>query len=253
MDKQIRVVIADSDAAFGELLAEHINGEEDMQVCALARDGAAALEQVKSLRPDVLITDLMLREMDGLGLMRSLRAGKMLPRTIVVSGFLNNNLVEKAGEQGAEYFFLKPCSLQRLSESIRDCMRQNRPGQEDQIDKKLSGLLSWFGIAPHLCGYGYLKDAAVMIGMDIMPLQGVTKILYPELAKIYSVEARDVERCMRHAIKYGWEGRESGEADNNFTRSFSHKSKPPTNREMLSYLADRVREMLEEDNRALLL
>lgn len=252
MDRVIRIVIADSDPGFGEMLAEHIGREADMQVCALAMDGLEALERVKSLKPDVLVTDLMLRKMEGLGLMRCLRACDALPRTIVVSGFLNANLVEKAGQQGAEYFFLKPCRIQSLIESIRDCMLSEATGLGEYMEELVGKLLISFGIMPHLNGYVYLRDAVVMISMGSMPLQGITKILYPDMAKSHHVTARDVERCIRHAIKHGWEGRETGGPDNHFTRTFRHKTKAPTNRELIAYLTARVKELLTLEERKIL-
>jgi len=249
MDRVIRVLIADPDRNFGRLLAEHIEGEPDMQVCALACDGLEAMEKTKSLKPDVLITDLMLRKMEGLCLIRSLSESGHQPHIIVVSGFLNSNLVEKAAHYGVEYFFLKPCRVQSLLESIRDCGCSDVDVLEKRTRELVADSLIYFGIQKHLSGHDYLCNAVCMVGLGRMPLQGITKILYPDMAKMYGVTARDVERCIRHAINHGWKGKDGSGGNNNFTRTFPNRVKAPTNRELIAYLSERIKDLTAIDER----
>lgn len=249
MDRKIRIIIADSDPGFAGLLAESMMQERDMQVCALAYDGMEALELVKSLKPDVLVTDLMLRKMEGLCLMRSLQECGSLPHTIVLSGYLNSNMMAKSAQYGAECFFLKPCRIRSLVESIRECVVSDGNGIEKYIGKLVEDILISFGMSPRLSGFAYLRDAVCMISTGRMPLHGITKILYPDMGRMYNVSAKDVERCMRHAIKRTWSGKDSGGPDNSFTRNFRHKSKAPTNREMICWLTERVKELMTIDER----
>lgn len=249
MDRVIRVLIADPDPNFGKLLAGEIDSEADMKTCALAGDGYDALEKVKSLKPDVLITDLMLRKIDGLSLMRGLCDSGCKPHIIVVSGFLNSNLVEKAVQYGAGNFFLKPCRVQSILECVRDCARLESERPEDRVREMTAEMLAFFGISNHLSGFGYLCDAVSLVSLGHMPLQGITKILYPDMAKQHNVSAKDVERCIRHAINHGWSGKDGSGADNNFTRTFSGRIKAPTNREMIAYLSERVKELRAVDER----
>lgn len=252
MDRVIRVLIADPDPNFGKLLAERIDSQPDMQVCALAFDGEEAMERAKSHKPDVLITDLMLRKMEGICLMRSLCESGHKSHVIVVSGFLNSNLAEKAAQYGAENFFLKPCRVESILECVRDCMGWETVKLEGRVRETTAELLAAFGIGNHLSGFDYLSDAVSLVCLGQMPLQGITKILYPDMAKQYNVTGKDVERCIRHAINHGWKGKDGSGKDNNFTKTFPHRAKAPTNREMIAYLSGRVMELTAIDERQLL-
>lgn len=246
MEKSIRIIIADPDMIFAESLAEHIDKEKGIEVCAVSDDGIKTGELVKSYDPDVLITDVMLRGTDGLSMISSLRACGALPHTVVLSGFLNENMVERARQQGAEYFFLKPCHLQSLVECIRDCAaREKNTG--GYVEKLVRDMIISYGIMPHLLGFGYLRDAVVMTSTGQTPLRGITKILYPDLARRYRVSDRDVERCIRHAIKYGWDSRRMESAL--LAEAFPESGRSPTNLEFIGFLTSRVQELMSLDNK----
>ena len=215
MKKAISVVLADSSDGFRKLLSEYIDAEEDMYVAAAAENGMEAVERVSALRPDVLITDLLLREMEGLSLIRSLKEVGDLPHTIVVSGFFNDRLAVKAGELGVERFLPKPCSVDSLIECIRDCVCPGDTGAEKQrreekrrlrvrLENRVDEALSCCGVMPHLRGWRYLRMALVLIAEDREKLLGVTKILYPELAAHFGTDATNVERCIRNAVELAW-------------------------------------------------
>lgn len=241
MGSGIKVAIADSSDSFREMLAELVESESDMEVAATAGDGVEALELVCSQKPDVLVTDLMLREMDGLCLMRSLRERDALPHTLVVSGFFNDHLAETVSHLGAEYFYPKPCSIDGLIAGIRACMLPSEQERgEKALDRMVCNMISSFGIMPHLSGFVYLKAGIMMISSGRCPLKGVTKILYPDLAKKYSSSALRVERCIRHAIQVAWEEGDAAEREHYFGAAFRHFQRAPTNSELLAILVERV-------------
>lgn len=230
MGKDIRVMVADSTGGTVEILAELIDSQEDMETVARATDGVTALELARRLRPDVLVTDLILRGLDGLALMRALREDGGLPHTIVLSGFATDHLAVRAGELGADYFLLKPFRIDALMEVIRDCA-QGRGGTESRLrmESKATELLQCFGIQLHHSGYDYLKRAMVLQYGGNVPLRGVTKILYPELAKQFRTTPKGVERCIRHAITQAWDHGRVCERTEMFAGIFEPGEKAPTN------------------------
>ncbi len=230
MGKVIRVMVVDSTGGAVEMLSELIDSQEDMETVARATDGVTALELARRERPDVLITDLILRGLDGLGLMRALREAGELPHTIVLSGFANDHLAERAGELGADYFLLKPFRMDALTECIRDCA-EGRGGIESRMrmETKAVELLGAFGIQLHHSGYDYLKRAMVLQYGGNIPLRGVTKILYPELAKQFHTTPEGVERCIRHAIVQAWDHGKAHERTQAFAGLFEPGEKAPTN------------------------
>ena len=62
----IKVLIADDNIEFGDIVSEYLNSQEDIEVVAVARDGASAVDKIKTIRPDVAIIDIIMPHLDGL-------------------------------------------------------------------------------------------------------------------------------------------------------------------------------------------
>ena len=67
MNEKITILIADDNPEFAETLVEHLSVQKDMEVIGVARDGKEACEKVTSLKPDVLLLDVIMPYLDGLG------------------------------------------------------------------------------------------------------------------------------------------------------------------------------------------
>lgn len=72
------------------------------------------------------------------------------------------------------------------------------------VHDKVSKILRECNIRPHLTGFTYLKETIVQIYSGVCTTRGVTKTLYPAVARIYDTTPSAVERNMRHAISYAW-------------------------------------------------
>lgn len=89
-----------------------------------AVDGAAALVQAQRLRPDVVITEILVPKLDGLALCRQLKSDPELsPVRVVVLSMLAAR--ERAREAGADAFLVKPLAEHRLLEVVRDLLETN--------------------------------------------------------------------------------------------------------------------------------
>jgi CheY-like chemotaxis protein len=95
-----------------------------------AHDGVAALAYLAKNRVDVVLTDMYMPGMDGLGLVRAVRSGKPpYPRIIVMSGSENLGMdasLEAAKVLGADAVLRKPITRDRLLNTIRDLMGEER-------------------------------------------------------------------------------------------------------------------------------
>ena len=92
MDTRYSVLIADSNEDFTEHLKEAVqNGGYD--IAGTASDGVRAVELLEQLHPDILILDLALSRLDGLGVLQRLPETGHKPAVIMLSGFYNDTIV----------------------------------------------------------------------------------------------------------------------------------------------------------------
>lgn len=85
MTAPIRVLVVDDSAYARKVIRESLESDPDFQVVGVARDGLEALEQIAQLKPDVVTLDLVMPNLDGLGVLKTLPLGGGAPRVVVVS------------------------------------------------------------------------------------------------------------------------------------------------------------------------
>ena len=90
METKSRVLIADSGEDFRYLMADTISSEEDMAVVGTAGDGIETLALIDQKHPNVIVMDLVLTKMDGLGVLQKISQMNQKPAVIIVSGFFND-------------------------------------------------------------------------------------------------------------------------------------------------------------------
>jgi two-component system response regulator MprA len=90
-----------------------------------AADGIAALEQAQKIRPDIVITEVLVPKLDGLSLCRRIKADANLQDTIVLI-FSILAVQARAEEAGADAFLMKPLAEQRLVDTVRQVLAKRR-------------------------------------------------------------------------------------------------------------------------------
>ena len=116
---RIRILVVEDDARFRRALVELLRLEKGFDVVAEAGDGATALESAGVLRPDVVLTDLEMPRLDGIGLVR--RVLKMLPdaAVVVLTKFGDDERVFGAIKAGAIGYLLKDAGLDEIVNAVR--------------------------------------------------------------------------------------------------------------------------------------
>jgi two-component system response regulator (stage 0 sporulation protein A) len=243
-----RIFIADGDADFCSALAASLSSESDIEVVGYSCNGSVAAEKVISLCPDVLITDIILPGLDGLGLIREIneKMAQKKPSVIVLSGYSSPVVMREITALGTDYFALKPLPRSILIDRIRS-LKSQPPHQSKAYYPQLGNLLSEvtamlhdIGVPAHIKGYQYLREAIIMSVNDIEVINAVTKVLYPTVAKKFQTTPSRVERAIRHAIEVAWDRGDVDEIQNIFGYTVSNIKGKPTNSEFIAMLADNL-------------
>ena len=111
MKKIIRVLVVDDSAYVRKVVREMMSYSPLLEVVGAARDGREALELVETLRPDVVTSDLMMPELDGIGFVREQMARRPLPIVMLSSQDESSEEVLAALNAGAVDFVQKPTAL----------------------------------------------------------------------------------------------------------------------------------------------
>jgi two-component system, NarL family, response regulator len=119
MSEPIRILIADDHAVVRDGLAAMLSFQKDMHVTGHAKNGREAIEQFRTLRPDVVLMDLAMPELEGVGAIIAIRSEFPGARILVLTTYDGDENVYRALENGAKGYLLKDCSTEDLLAAIR--------------------------------------------------------------------------------------------------------------------------------------
>ena len=247
MNETTKILIADADAEFRQLLAEAMEEAPQLQVVGQTDDGDEVLPLAEELRPDVVVMDLQLLHTDGVEVLRKLNrleTGRR-PRVLVISAYARGAVGEVAARAGADYQMLKPCKAAAVAERIQDLAGAAPEGNGEQdrrarLESRVTAIIHEIGVPAHIKGYRYLREAILIAVEDREVINAVTKVLYPEVAKRYSTTASRVERAIRHAIEVAWDRGDLETLQKYFGYTVSLAKGKPTNSEFIAMIADRL-------------
>ena len=265
MKEKVTVLIADDNQEFSKTLSSYLESQPDMEVIGMARDGNEAIEMITNTSPDVVLLDVIMPHLDGLGVLENVNLIKLekRPMFIMLSAVGQDKITGQSIGLGAEYYVVKPFDIELLIKRIRE-LKFYKPSQknnfvgreikpqyieisnvdtktEEHLEALVTNLIHEVGVPAHIKGYQYLREAIMMVVNDIDVINQITKSLYPQIARKYSTTPSRVERAIRHAIEVAW-GRGQQEAvENIFGYTISASKGKPTNSEFIAMIADKLR------------
>ncbi len=258
---KISIVIADNNRELCATLSDLIELQEDMELIGTAYDGIEALQLVEESKPNVLILDITMPYLDGIGVLEKLAEFEHPPIVIILTAFEQEAMIQRLITMGASYYMVKPFDASSLIERVRQfaTKRQSSPlknlkateepgiynsncreKNNSQLELEVSKLFHEMGIPAHFRGYAYLRDAIVMAAKEVEVLGNITKNLYPRIAEKYRSSASGVESAIRHTIEIGWE-RGNSEFIRDFFGAENGKNRFPTTASFIAKVADKLR------------
>jgi two-component system response regulator DegU len=118
----IKIVLVDDHQYVRQGLKELLEAEPDIEVIGEAGSGREGIEMARQLRPDVILSDLMMKTVDGIQLVREVALCSRETRTIIVSVHNDAGYVARALREGARGYVLKESGIDILVKAVRQVM-----------------------------------------------------------------------------------------------------------------------------------
>lgn len=264
----MRILIADDNRDFSDILSEFIDRQEDMEVIDVAGNGEEACILIEQHVPDIVILDVIMPYLDGIGVLEKVQEMDLKKRPIFVmlSAVGQDKITERALALGAEYYIVKPFDMNTLLNRIRQLKTMSSTSKSNStivnanlsasraflpkakpmptahtLETEVTSVIHEIGVPAHIKGYQYLRDAIIMVINDMDILNSITKQLYPNIAKQYNTTPSRVERAIRHAIEVAWSRGKMDTIDKLFGYTVNNGKGKPTNSEFIALIADRLR------------
>lgn len=254
MKKKLKVLIGDNTAALG-VLCNDLLIKEGIQVELVPKDGLLILDAVREYKPDVLVIESFMPQLDAVGLMTRLnQEGFDHPKVIVVSGYDSMDVEAEIMRAGASYYMLKPFETRALCERIKSIggiATVSLPAIGDNnfdLETVVTDVILHIGIPAHVKGYHYIRDAILFSVDDSEMINSVTKVLYPTIAKKYNTTSSRVERAIRHAIEIAWDRGDVDTLNSYFGYTINIGRGKPTNSEFIAMISDKLRLQIKRQN-----
>ena len=232
------VLVADSSEDFCSELYSILRWECRVETCSR---GSRALKRIRELRPDVLVLDLMLPEMDGISLLKALDLSDCSPAILATTSLISPYIVDQAQQMKVDYLICKPCDIHATAARIQEQLhRLDSSGPED-LPCRITELLLMLGFSAKLNGFKYLREAISEIAHD--PDQSITKELYPSVAQVCGSAPSHVERSIRGANQDAWDHRDPKIWQLYFQPCGNSRESRPTNAVFISRIADGLRSL----------
>lgn len=254
MDYNVKILICDENVMHRHSMADKLRAAGFVNITQ-ASNGEEALDKIDGGHPDIVISDLWLSKLDGIGLLRAAKKLSYTPDTapsfIILSMVSNPSLFVEATNAGAEVCLMKPYDFENLLGHIDMISKSRCEGTSDKqegggklpvdIESHVTKIIHQIGVPAHIKGYQYLRTAILMTVRDSEVINSVTKVLYPSVAKKYQTTTSRVERAIRHAIEVAWDRGDIDTLNSYFGYTIQVDRGKPTNSEFIAMIADNLR------------
>lgn len=257
MDERISVLIADDNSSFCKILCDEINNTDDMYVVACTGDGKTAVKMIYELEPDIVLLDIIMPKLDGIGVLEKLREERpaKMPLMCVFTAIGNDIVVRNALELGADFYILKPFDIGVLINRIRQLHHEKYAAAPDMghalnsgadtvsyvengTEKIVTDIIRSIGITPNLAGYNFLREAVILAVNQPERLENVSKNIYPVIASEHGTNVRNIDRAIRCALLSAQKKTINTKKTDQGTLIMINGKKSPNSAQIIRYLAE---------------
>ena len=202
----INIVIADPGEAFTDNIRAGLRRRRDINIIGCCRSGAELIKLVRSQRPDAVILNTILEDIDGITVLKRLGSDRAGTAFIVCTEIASDSAICRAAKYGADTFICKPVDIDALYDTVTEIVAFSKTQEaqclsdSDGIDSAIYENLLENGISTGCEGFRLMRHAVRYILCEAPDKISMTKQLYPELARAFGSTAERVERNIRSAI-----------------------------------------------------
>ncbi len=250
---KIKVLVVDDNKGMVDMIKEYFSNHKEIEIIKEAYDGEEALEIISQNKDeyDLILLDLIMPKKDGIYVLEKLKNDNIYKNIIVITSYNEQETIRNVSEYGVKYFILKPFDLVELEKKILEVSNNKSKGSifnlhGNKIQISITKILHELGIPSHIKGYQYIRESISLVYENPSLIGGITKELYPEIAKRFDTSMSRVERAIRHAIEVSWNRGDWDLMEEIFGHSVDIDKAKPTNSEFIVTIADKLRlEMLK--------
>ena len=252
MQDKVKVLVADDNGMTREMMHQGFSRMEEVQLVGLAANGQEAVEMIHKHQPDILVLDLVMPVLDGVGVLEEIKRmqGKR-PHVLVLSAMGSEDVVNEVMRYGVRYFMVKPFEIEQICRRVKDIIDLDNgvygtgvsvsPSiRQRSVDEEITSIFLTIGIPAHIKGYQYLREAVKMVMDDKALIGSITKELYPGIAERFNTSPSKVERAIRHAIDVAWTKGRIENVNRIFGYNIYTLHDKPTNGEFIALIADKL-------------
>lgn len=200
----MKLLIVDDEEFTRECLSRQIDWNSyGIEVVGTAVNGVDALEKIPAVMPDIVITDIKMPKLDGLGLLEAITDGYPAIETIMISGFEEFEFAQRALNLGAKYFFLKPVDPAELLNAVivlkEKAEEENRQESERGLEAYIRNVL-YMTYTPEKLDEANEKFSKVRENWQavlLLQMNNISGALYIGKQNIYRMLLSDLEEYCR--------------------------------------------------------
>ena len=246
--EKIRLLVIDDNTSLIELIKEYFEESSIIEAALTAKDGNEGIKQIESKQDefDMILLDLVMPNKDGIEVLKYLKNKQIDKKIIVLTSYNAQSMIRRVSELGADYLILKPFELSVLEEKILEIANNNAQGNtidiyNNNLQISITKTLHDLGVPSHVKGYQYIREGIILVYNNPTIIGGITKELYPAIARKFNSTTSRVERAIRHAIEISWNRANWDLMEELFGYSVDIDKAKPTNSEFIVTIADKLR------------
>ncbi len=245
----IKVLMIDDNVELIDMVKEYFSSHASIEIALTANNGVEGLEKITKNENeyDLILLDLIMPKKDGIAVLEEMKEKGIHKKVIVLTSYNAQEMIQKVSSFGIGYFILKPFELMDLEKRILECSKNKKieGGSLDlyhsNLQISITKILHELGVPSHIKGYQYIREGISVIYENPGIVGGITKELYPDIAKKFDTTVSRVERAIRHAIEVSWNRGNWKLMEEIFGHSVDIDKAKPTNSEFIVTVADKLR------------